>query len=51
MDCKRNEGRKMKKKNMFIIISLLLLIVSMMYVVLIKTVDVSEIGPNDYAVG
>ena len=41
----------MKKKNMFIIISLLLLIVSIMYIVLIKNVDVSAIGPNNSEVG
>ena len=41
----------MKKKNVFIIISLLLLIISVMYIILIKNLDVASIGPNNTKVG
>ena len=41
----------MKKKYVFLIISLFLLIISILYIIVIKNVDVRTIGPNNTSVG
>jgi len=45
------EEDKMSKRKKLIILSLILLIISIAYTVLVKTVDVKAIGPNNTSVG
>ncbi len=41
----------MKKKNVFLLVSIFLLVISVLYVILVKNVDVASIGPNNTEVG